>query len=102
MDLITRVKGKVAAIQKAMASTNQSISEIRETIASLKSEREAVRAAPVPLAEALPHIDTLLDRWAHAGHTAGDVERIALAAMSGQTPNVELHSPRSTLADAVA
>jgi hypothetical protein len=101
VDLVSRVKARVAAIQKAMSSATASITEIRETIATLKAEREAVRSAPVPLTEALPQIDKMLAYWAHDGQSGG-VGRIAVAAMQGQLPNVELHSPRATVADTLA
>lgn len=101
MDLVGKVKARVAAIAKAMSSATSSIAEIREMIAALKAEREAIRAAPVPLSEAGALIDTMLDRWAHASQFGG-AERITAAAMCGQAPNIELHSPRSTLADTLA
>ncbi len=98
MDLVNKVKARVAAIQKAMAGANSSIAEIRETIATLQREREAIRAAPVPISEAIPLIDNLLAYWSHAGRSDG-IEAIAAAVMVGQAPHIELHSPRATLAD---
>jgi hypothetical protein len=101
MDLVSRVKSKVAAIQKAMAGATSSIAEIREAIAKLKDEREAIRVAPVPMSEAIPLIDNLLAYWSHAGRPEG-IERIAAAVMVGKAPHIELHSPRATLADTLA
>lgn len=84
-----------------MAGANSSIVEIRETIATLQREREAIRAAPVPLGEAIPLVENLLAYWSHAGRSDG-IERIAAAAMQGQKPHVEILSPRATMADTLA
>ena len=98
MDLVARIKSRVAGDQRAMSSASGEIAEIRQAIEGLRGERERIRVAPVPRSEATEQIDAMLARWSHAGNSER-IERITSAAMQGQAPSIELHSPRATLAD---
>ena len=92
MDLIERIKAKVNSVQKAMTAASAGIAEIRQTITDLRSEREAVRGAPVPLDEARAALDKMLASWATAGQNTGlHVDYLIGSAMAGHRPEVELH-----------
>ena len=92
MDVVSRIKAKVAGIQKAMATAVAGVEEIRQAIADLRAERQKIASAPVPASEATALLDQMLDRWEAGGRNRYiGVEPIIQAATSGQVPQIEIH-----------
>jgi hypothetical protein len=92
MDLVGRIKTKVSAIQKAMATAVAGVEEIRQAIADLRNERQKIASAPVPAAEATVLFMQMLDRWEAGGRNRFiGIEPIVQAATSGQVPQIEIH-----------
>ena len=92
MDLVARMKTKVAGIQKAMATAVAGVEEIRQAIADLRNERQKIASAPVPASEATALLRQMLDRWEAGGRNRYiGLEPIIHAATSGQPPQIEIH-----------
>lgn len=92
MDVVSRIRTRVSAIQKAMATAVAGVAEIREAIADLRNERQRIEAAPVPASEAIALLEQMLNRWEAGGRNRYiGLEPIIQAATSGQVPQIEIH-----------
>ena len=92
MDVVSRIRTRVSAIQKAMATAVAGVAEIREAIADLRNERQRIEAAPVPASEAIALLEQMLKRWEAGGRNRYiGLEPIIQAATSGQVPQIEIH-----------
>jgi hypothetical protein len=92
MDVVARIKGKVSAIQRAMATAAAGVEEIRRAIADLRAERERVASAPVPISAASAALGQMLDRWEAAGQNRYiGIDPIIRAATAGDVPQIEIH-----------
>lgn len=91
MQVLEKVRAKVAAARRALSTSGEGIEGIREAIRALESERERERGAAVPLAEAVEAVDQLIGRLAaHAQHAS--LSTVIAAAELGRVASVDLHS----------
>ena len=99
VDVVSRVRNKLSAVQRAFSAATESIADIRREIDAVRAERERIATAPRPVAEVVTQFDAMLDTWACAGQAGGigvSIDGIIARAMAGHPPSIELHQ-RCTL-----
>ncbi len=99
VDVVSRVRNKLSAVQRAFSAATESIADIRREIDAVRAERERIATAPRPVAEVVTQFDAMLDTWACAGQAGGigvSIDGIIARAMAGHPPSLELHQ-RCTL-----
>ena len=91
MQMLERVRAKIAGARKALSAAGDSVEGIREAIRQLEAERAAVANAPVPIGEAREAVEQTVDRLAAAAQYAS-VPVVLAAAERGQVGHVDLHA----------
>lgn len=91
MQVLEKVRARIGAARKALASAGDSVEGVRAIIRELEAERAAIANAPVPLAEAVEAVEQTIDRLA-ANAQYNTVDSVLAAAQRGQLTSVDLHS----------
>lgn len=84
MTLLNTVKAKVAAARKALQTASGSVADVRAAVVRLQDERRAVEAAPIPQDEAIPLVDTFVDRALAGLSQFADPDEIVASAAHGR------------------
>lgn len=93
MQTLERIRQKIGAARKALASAGDSVESIRAAIGELETERAAIANAPVPLAEATHAVTATIARLtASAGYTPASV--VLDAAERGEPAALDVHAMR--------
>ncbi len=91
MTVLEKVRAKIGAARKALASAGDSVEGVREAIRQLEAERQAVQSAPVPLAEAVEAVEQTIDRLCGAAQY-DTADSVLFAAQRGQPVGIDVHS----------